>query len=108
TVLALTPRASVASPALRGLPFSFEPNLGQTDPRVKFLARSRGMTVFLTSPETVLLTTRRAVRMRLEGANLHPEVDGVDPLPGRNHSIIGRDPGRWRADGPTAVRGRCR
>ena len=103
-VPALTPRASVASPALRGLPFSFEPNLGQTDPRVKFLARSRGMTVFLTSTETVLLTARCAVRMRLEGANPDLAVHGVDPLPGRNHSISGRDPTRWRANVPTYAR----
>src|SRR4029450_10494086 len=39
---------------------------------------------------------------------LHPEVDGVDPLPGRNHSIIGRDPGRWRANVPTYGRVRDR
>lgn len=108
TVPALTPHASAASPALRGLPFSFEPNLGQTDPRVKFLARSRGMTVFLTSTETVLVTTRCAVRMRLEGANPDPAINGVDPLPGRNHSIIGRDPGRWRANVPTYARVRYR
>ena len=108
TVPALTPRASAANPALRGLPFSFEPNLGQTDPRVKFLARSRGMTVFLTSAETVLLTTRGAVRMRLEGANPDPAIHGVDPLPGRHHSILGRDPGRWRANVPTYARVRYR
>jgi Beta-propeller repeat len=104
TLPALTTSASGASPPLRGLPFSFEPNLGQTDPRVKFLARSRGMTVFLTSTETVLLTARCAVSMRLEGANPDPAVHGVDPLPGRNHSIIGRDPGRWRANVPTYAR----
>jgi hypothetical protein len=108
TVPALTPRVSGASPALPGLPFSFEPNLGQTDPRVKFLARSRGMTVFLTSTETVFLATGYAVRMRLEGANLHPDVHGIDPLPGRNHSLIGRDPGRWRANVPTYARVRYR
>ena len=75
-----------AGSTLHALPFSFEPNLGQTDPRVKFLARSRGMTVFLTSTEAVLLTTRSAVRMHLIGANQESEAQGVDPLPG---GIIG-------------------
>ena len=105
------PSAALAfgtAPAPRGLPFSFEPNLGQTDPRVKFLARSRGMTLFLTSTEAVLLTTRCAVRMRLVGANPESEVHGVDPLPGRSHSLIGRDPSRWRANAPTYARVRHR
>ena len=87
-ILALAPPALAAglNPALRGLPFSFEPNLGQTDPRVKFLARSRGMTLFVTSTEAVFLTTRCAVRMRLVGASSAAEVQGVDLLPGRSHS----------------------
>ena len=90
------------------LPLSFEPNLGQTDPRVKFLARSRGMTLFLTSTETVLLTKRCAVRMRLVGANRDAEARGVDLLPGRHHSLIGRDLARWRVDAPTYARVRSR
>ena len=55
--------------AYRSLPFSFEPNLGQSDARVKFLARTRGLTVFLTATDTVLSTGRTAVRVRLVGAN---------------------------------------
>ena len=109
-VLALVPRAhaSGVSPALNALPFSFAPNLGQTDPRVKFLARSGGMTLFLTSTETVFVTTRCAVRMRLVGANPESEAQGVDPLPGRQHSLVGRDPSRWRTDVPTYARVRYR
>jgi hypothetical protein len=37
------------------LPLSFEANAGQADPRVKFLARGRGYTLFLTSTEAVLM-----------------------------------------------------
>ena len=48
--------------AYRSLPFSFEPNLGQTDARVKFLARTRGISVFLAATDTVLSTGRTAVR----------------------------------------------
>lgn len=88
-------------PPLRGLPFRFEPNLGQTDPSLKFLARNRGLTLFVTATDTVWLTTGSAVRMRLVGANPDSEVRGLDPLPGRHHWLIGRDPGRWRANVPT-------
>jgi Beta-propeller repeat len=100
--------ASTASPILHPLPFSFEPNLGQTDPRVKFLARSRGMTLFVTATETVFATPRSAVRMRLIGASQATEVSGVDPLPGRSHFLVGRDSGRWRTNAPTFARVRSR
>src|SRR5712664_2720131 len=90
--------------AYRSLPFSFEPNLGQSDARVKFLARTRGITVFLTATDTVLSTGRTAVRMRLIGANSAARIEGLDALPGRSHSFIGRDPGRWRTDVPTYTR----
>src|SRR5947207_3244695 len=36
------------------LPLSFEANRGQTDPRVKFISRGNGYTLFLTSDEAVL------------------------------------------------------
>src|SRR5438046_4081664 len=36
------------------LPLTFERNAGQTDRRVKFLARGRGYTLFLTGDEAVL------------------------------------------------------
>src|SRR5438093_3333490 len=90
--------------AYRSLPFSFEPNLGRSDARVKFMARTRGMTVFLTATDTVLATGWSAVRMRLVGANSAAEIQGLDELPGRSHSFIGRDPGRWRTNVPTYAR----
>jgi len=90
--------------AYRSLPFSFEPNLGQSDARVKFLARTRGMTVFLTATDSVLSTGRTAVRMRLVGANPAARIEGLDALPGRSHSFVGSDPVRWRANVPTYAR----
>jgi Beta-propeller repeat len=36
------------------LPLGFQPNVGQTDSRVKFLSRGRGYTLFLTRTEAVL------------------------------------------------------
>src|SRR5260221_463656 len=37
------------------LPVSFEPNVGQADPRVKFLARSSRYTIFFTATEAVIV-----------------------------------------------------
>jgi hypothetical protein len=44
------------------LPLNFEPNLGQADPRAKFLARGRGYTLFLTKDEAVLVLEKPEVR----------------------------------------------
>ncbi|HEV8132422.1 MAG TPA: hypothetical protein VGQ81_14330 [Acidobacteriota bacterium] len=40
------------------LPLQFEANQGQTDPRVKFLSRGTGHTLFLTSTEAVLVFSK--------------------------------------------------
>src|ERR1700722_6725901 len=37
------------------LPLAFEPNQGQSDPRVKFLCRGSGYSLFLTESESVLV-----------------------------------------------------
>src|SRR6266699_4087471 len=41
------------------LPLSFEANQGQTDPRVKFLSRGSGYSLFLTGDEAVLALRSR-------------------------------------------------
>ena len=92
------------------LPLSFEANQGQTDPRVKFLARGPGYTLFLTPTEAVLSLSppaaapsdlpERALRVRLVGADANAGIEGVDQLPGRSNYFIGRDPGRWRTGVP--------
>jgi len=50
-------RPQVASASV-GVPFYFEENRGQVDEQVKYLARGRGYTVFLTPTETVLALQR--------------------------------------------------
>jgi hypothetical protein len=77
------------------LPLAFEPNQGQTDRRVRFLAHGAGATLFLTGPEAVLSLRGGAVlRMRLEGAGAGaPEA--LEPLPGLTHYYTGNDPARW-------------
>ncbi len=97
-------------------PLSFEPNLGQTDPSVQFLARGRGYTVFLTPHEAVLaLSTdqpdapgsapsrsgpQHTVRLQPLGANLTPTIQGQAPLPQHIHRLKGRDATQWQTDVP--------
>jgi hypothetical protein len=114
--------AAEATPHGRGpMPMTFEPNQGQADAAVKFLARGRGYGLFLTPTETVLVLapagpgrTRGSlvvapaadpvvVRMRLVGADPEATIAGVDPLPGRSHYLLG-EPGRWRRSVPSFAR----
>jgi Domain of unknown function DUF11/Beta-propeller repeat len=82
------------------LPLIFEPNLGQTDPQVKFLARGAGYNLFLDPTGAVLAMqrtrqTEQWVRMKLVGANLAASVVGTGPLPGKSNYILGNDPKHW-------------
>ena len=125
---AMTPPADAATQAQVSssygkLPLSFEINRGQTDAQVKFLARGQGYGLFLTPREAVLslrvaqAKTAQArkpapgkgakadeparsavVRMRLAHANSHPELSGLDPVPGTSNYFIGNDPGKWQTE----------
>jgi hypothetical protein len=101
-------RKKSAIEAYGSLPLAFEPNRGQTDPGVKFLARGHGLTLFLSSADAVLVTRGASIRMRLLGADPDSDPQGLDELPGRVHSFIGRDPRGWRTDAPTYARVRYR
>lgn len=92
------------------LPLFFEPNQGQTDARVKFLARGNGYGLFLTADEAVLElqpsvasaqpASRSVIRMHLDGANASSLVSGTSPQPGKSNYFIGNDPSKWRHDIP--------
>lgn len=105
------------------LPLFFEPNQGQTDPRVKFLARGAGYGLFLTGDEAVLelqhvapsaqpsgvrgrsrQVTNSLIRMRLDGANASARVSGASPLPGKSNYFIGNDAAKWRLNIPQFAR----
>jgi uncharacterized repeat protein (TIGR01451 family) len=87
------------------LPMSFEPNQGQSDSRVKFLARGNGYGLYLTSTEAVLALppkgeSRPVVEMQFGGANQAADLAGTSPLPGHSNYFIGNDPSRWRRNVP--------
>jgi uncharacterized repeat protein (TIGR02543 family) len=89
-------------------PLHFEPNQGQTDPAVKFLARTPGYQLLLTPKEAVLAVrgqtqeSSAVVRMQLTGAGVNPQpvVEGLAALPGRSHYYLGNDPQRWQTEVP--------
>jgi hypothetical protein len=129
TALQAKPSVAVAThpPQVREayghLPLSFEENRGQTDAKVRFLARGGGYSLFLTPTEAVLKLRARSsakkqtkpgampiafhpasieqpkfsvVRIRLEGANPNSTASGVDALPGHSNYFIGKDRAKWR------------
>jgi uncharacterized repeat protein (TIGR01451 family) len=99
-----------AQAVLGKLPLIFEPNQGQADPGVKFLARGAGYSLFLdpTSAVLALQTAPRShrgssahfVRMTLVGANPRAATSGTDPLPGKSNYFIGNDPHKWHSGVP--------
>ena len=118
------------SNAYGALPLSFELNQGQTNERVKFLARSEGYVLFLTASEVVMALEnptahhkgkddlelrsraeasesrppRRIVRMKLEGANPDPRIEGIEQLPAASNYFGGSDPEQWHTDIPSFAR----
>ncbi len=94
------------------LPLAFELNQGQSDPRVKFLARGSGYGLYLTAGEAVLTlrysvgrtqhspSRGSVVRMALDGAAENSAPVGVDELPGRSNYFNGNDPAKWRQNVP--------
>jgi uncharacterized repeat protein (TIGR01451 family) len=117
-LLALLMPAAVVSKAAPGtlnasygvLPLHFEPNRGQTNYAVKFLARGDGYALFLTntqaifalnqeetSPEPDGRTNSRAVlRMKLLGAATDSLVEGRAQLPGVSNYFLGKNPQDWQ------------
>jgi hypothetical protein len=84
------------------LPLGFEPNQGQTDPQVKFLARGAGYGVFLTADQAILTLRSPAkssavVHMQLAGANPAATATGTSQLPGKSNYFIGNDSAKWHS-----------
>jgi hypothetical protein len=115
---------------MMGMPLQFEANHGQVDAQAKFIARGKGYTLFLTPTESVMVLQQReatvekdplamsdpaallepapikqaVVRMKLEGANQAPVIDGMEQLPGIVNYFIGNNPKKWRTEIPTYAR----
>src|SRR5438309_1904707 len=92
------PRKSQIANQFAQLPLRFEANAGQTDPRVKFLARGAGYTVFFTGTEVTLALPSSTLRMRLSEADSAAQTTGLDPLEGLSNYMRGDDPGKWHTN----------
>src|SRR5580704_6528427 len=83
-----------------GLPLVFEPNQGQADPRVRFLAHGSTSTLWLTQDEAVLGSAQSALHIRFEGGTRTPAIQPEDALAAHANYFFGNDPSRWRHDIP--------
>lgn len=103
------------------LPLAFEPNVGQADRRVRYLARGAGYTLFLTAGDATLTHDQErgltphgragandasagvVVHLAPVGANprAYPEAVRARRLPGYVNYIVGRDPRGWHTHIPT-------
>ena len=81
-------------------PLRFEPNLGQTDPQVRYLARGLDYGLFLTDQPGAVLALRSGeradvLRLRLIGAREGAPLEASEPQGGVSHYYVG-DRSTWR------------
>ena len=97
------------------IPLSFEPNQGQADPQVQFLARKAGATIFLSSGGMTLALEgdsrggmlqvekpplREVVKMRFMGARSNVTGEGLEPIETKGNYLIGTNPTKWHLNIP--------
>jgi hypothetical protein len=107
---------------LSRLPITFEENHGQTDPRVRYLARCGGYTAFFSQFGVVFAARRHAgrsiadllrgpevglpereqlvFRLAFPGANDTPVIETGTPLLGKSNYFIGKRSAKWLANIP--------
>jgi hypothetical protein len=90
------------------LPQRFEPNRGQSDPRVDFLSHGRGYSLFLAGGDATLVLGREghhgkatALRMALAGASPGAVASGAGRLPGGVNYLRGHHPSARQTAIPT-------
>jgi hypothetical protein len=115
---------------------SFEPNFGQTDPRVRFVAKGHGSAIFLTPdsatvvlssvppihPQHSAVTTIKsalgsesakaikssALTVRFKGGAHHARIEGENRLTSVTNYFIGNDRARWHSAIPNYAQVRYR
>ena len=127
-ILPSNPNATSSVQNVGGLPLFFESNQGQTDSKVRFLARSGEDTLYITPSEAVFTVpsipmrlssertnlrkdhvahrsaeqmSRTALRMQMVGADPKASALTQQPLAGRINYFIGKDPRKWHTGVPT-------
>jgi len=88
------------------LPLAFEPNQGQTDAQVKYIARAKGYTAFLTADEAMLRVKAGkgkddgVLQMKLRNSNAAPRIVATDRQSGISNYFIGNDRSKWHTNVP--------
>jgi hypothetical protein len=104
-----------AAASFARFPLSFQPNQGQANPVVQYVARGQGYSLFLTPGEAYVTLERQpaahdlaietiatdTLRMTLAGANSNAAVAGLEKLPGVVNYFVGNDPKKWHSGIPT-------
>jgi len=100
------PAAAAVLDALASLPLGFEPNVGQAEAGVDYLARGPGYRLALspTAADITLPGTAAPLHMRLLGSNPSAVATTADPLPGRTNYLTGDNPSAWQTNVPTFAR----
>jgi len=106
-VLSAGQRAKISA-RFDALPVAFEANRGQSDPRVKYMTRGSGYTLFLTANEAVFAVRsagsakkyagplhEAAIRMQTVGGNTHALITAGAELPGTINYYRGNDRSKW-------------
>lgn len=75
-------------------PIAFEPNAGQADAQVKFLAHLPQAMLWMTDREVVL----GQMRLQFRGGDTNPKIEPEEPVPGISNYFIGNDRSQWRTD----------
>ena len=85
-----------------GTPIGFEPNQGQADDAVKFMARGPGYTLYLTHGGVTFSferpefrpgsQSRQSLAVKFVGTNSHPQLAARDELATRSSYFLGSDP----------------
>jgi hypothetical protein len=108
------PTADVGRTEELGSSISFEPNLGQADDQVKFMARGPGYTLSLTQHGAVFSFEQpefhagaesfNSLTVKFVGANAEPKLAAKDELTTTSSYFVGADPKKWRTGIPNYAR----
>jgi Beta-propeller repeat len=122
-----SPEKSRIAEAYGKLPLRFEANRGETDKRVKFIARGSRYTLLLTPNEADLALSKTSakakprdairdrasqqaaasttvLRIRLAGGNSQARITAGNELPGKTNYLIGSDSSKWLTNVPSYAR----
>ena len=96
------------------VPISFEPNRGQAEEKVKFMARGPGYTLAVTDQGLVLSFEQpesragsegfHSIGLKFAGANVVPKLAATDELTTKSSYFLGADPTKWRTGIPNYAR----